>query len=340
MKNFIGIDLGGTAIKGGVFTREGERLCSMEIPTNVERGFEPIAQDIGQMIFQMAESVATGVVNEHITALSDVKMDKLDKNWLTDIASVGIGMPGITTGNTGFVLFCTNLGWTDVPLGERLREYTGLPIYVDNDATVAGFAESVFGITKGAKNSVFMTLGTGIGGGIIVDNHIYSGSHGAGSEIGHMIIGDNFYNCTCGRNGCFETFASATALVKYAEHRLENLQVGENSTLCEHYSKNNLTAKTIFDEAKAEDQLANEIVDRYTTYLAKGILNIYDILDPDIIALGGGLSKAGDFLLNKVREKVSKNVLVKSLKYGDIVIAKLGNDAGILGAAMLGLNYI
>ena len=315
MKNLIGIDLGGSSIKGGVFTEFGERLCSMEIPTRVKRGFGPIADDIGKMVFKMAK----------------------DSNC--KISTVGIGIPGIPEADTGHVIFCPNLAWTDVPLGEKLREHTGLPVFVANDATAAGFAESIFGVTKGAKNSAFITLGTGIGGGIIINNRIYSGSHGAGSEIGHMIIGDNFYNCGCGRNGCLETFASGTALVKYAVYRLQNIQSGEFSTLKEYLVKGNLTAKAIFDEAKAGDGLANQAVDRFTTYLAKGILNIYDILDPDIIALGGGLSKAGDFLLLKVKEKVEKDVFIKSLKYGDIVLAKLGNEAGTLGAAMLGKSY-
>ena len=315
MKNFIGIDLGGFSIKGGVFTDSGERLYSMEILTDVKRGFGPILEDISKMVFQMSESVSN-----------------------CKISAVGIGIPGISEEDTGNVLFCPNLEWTDVPLGEKLREYTGLPVFVANDATVAGFAESIFGVAKGVKNSVFITLGTGIGGGIIINNNIYSGSHGAGSEIGHMIVGDNFYNCGCGRNGCLETFASGKALVKYAVHRLQNNKAGEFNTLSGYFEKGNLTAKVIFDQAKAGDRLANEAVDRFTTYLAKGILNIYDILDPDIIALGGGLSKAGDFLLLKVREKVAKDTFVKALKYGDVVLAKLGNEAGTLGAAMLASN--
>lgn len=338
MKNYIGIDLGGTTIKGGVFTKEGELLCSIEIPTCVKRGFEAIAEDIGKMVFRMAESVKSGREKEHITEVDSIDLKRAEKSGLAEIASVGIGMPGITNGESGHVLFCTNLAWTDVPLGERLRSYTGLPVFVDNDATVAGYAESVFGVTKGAKNSVFLTLGTGIGGGIIVNNHIYSGSHGAGSEIGHMVIGENFYDCSCGRNGCFETFASATALLKYGEHRLNSGK--ESSTLRVYYDKEQLTAKAIFDEAKAGDQLANEIVDRLVKYLAKGILNIYDILDPDIIALGGGLSKAGDFLLEKVQKETAKHTLVKLMKYGEIHLAELGNGAGMLGAAMLGLNYL
>lgn len=316
MKNLIGIDLGGSYIKGGVFTDSGERLCSIEIPTDVKRGFGPIAEDIGKMVFQMA-------------SVSKCK-----------ISTVGIGIPGISEADTGRVIFCPNLAWTDVPLGEKIREHTGLSVFVANDATAAGFAESIFGVTKGAKNSVFITLGTGIGGGIIINNRIYSGSHGSGSEIGHMIIGDNFYDCSCGRNGCFETFASGKALVKYAAYRLQNIKDEEFSALSEYLEKGILTPKVIFDEAKAGDLLAYEAVDRFTTYLAKGILNIYDILDPDIIALGGGLSKAGDFLLLKVKEKVEKDVFVKSLKYGDIVLAKLGNEAGTLGAAMLGSKYL
>lgn len=342
MKYYVGIDLGGTSIKGGVFTKEGECLSTMEIPTNLERGFLPIAEDIGRMVYQLGDARRKGT-KVHIMELDTRPMEALDKTFLEDILSVGVGIPGIAD-EVGFVKFCTNLKWTDVPLGEKLREFTGLPVFVDNDATVAGYAESVFGVTKGAKNSVFITLGTGIGGGIIVNNHIYSGSHGAGSEIGHMIIGDNFYECTCGRNGCFETFASATALIKYAEYRLEQegakaVKEGE-SVLAAAYRRGNMNAKEIFDGAKAGDPLANEVVDRLVKYLVKGILSLYDILDPDVIALGGGVSKAGDFLLEKVRKNLKVGQFVKSLEYGQVVIARLGNEAGMIGAAMLGLNYL
>ncbi len=336
MKRYIGIDLGGTAIKGGVFSREGECICTMEVPTLVERGFEPIAEDIARMVFQLAAENEKSEPG-HVTSIENKAVGAFSRESLKNICSVGIGIPGIADG-VGFVKFCTNLAWTGVPLGERLRGYLGIPVFVDNDATVAGYAESVFGVTKGAKNSVFITLGTGIGGGIIVNNHIYSGSNGAGSEIGHMMIGDNFYNCSCGRNGCFETFASATALLKYAEFRLSEKK--DDSSLVAIWKSGQLTAKVIFDEAKKGDRLANEVVDRLAYYLAKGILNLYDILDPEIIALGGGLSKAGDFLLERVRTKLQGNTLVKSIQYGDIVMAKLGNDAGIVGAAMLGLNYL
>ena len=159
MKNYVGIDLGGTTIKGGVFTKEGELLCSMEIPTNVKRGFEAIAEDIGKMVFRMAESINGGEQKEHITSVDSINLKTADKHCLKDIASVGVGMPGISNGASGHILFCTNLAWTDVPLGERLKEHTGLPVFVDNDATVAGYAESVFGVTKGANNSVFSDVG-------------------------------------------------------------------------------------------------------------------------------------------------------------------------------------
>lgn len=311
----IGVDLGGTTIKAGLVDFEGNILKQSSRPTRVKMGHGTIINDISEQI-------------EELIAAQGIHIE--------DIHSIGIGVPGLAEYDTGKVIYCSNLSWNNVELGAELCSRFKRKVYVENDATAAGLAESLFGSTKGADNSVLLTLGTGIGSGIIINRHIYSGSHGAGSEIGHMIIGDNFYNCSCGNNGCFETLASATSIIRYSQHRIK--EYGVKSLILE-LARNKLesiTAKNIFDAAKSGDALALETVDRMCKYVAIGIMNIYNMLDPDIIALGGGVSMAGDFLLEQVKEKVDKMLFTTGVKYGKIVLASLENKAGIIGSAFLG----
>lgn len=311
----VGIDLGGTTIKAGLVDREGRILIQSSIDTKVGRDYRLIIEDMENQIEKLLSDYGSGI---------------------DDIESIGIGAPGLMNYKSGQVIYCTNLFWNNVPLGVLLQEHFKKPVYIENDATVAGLAESLFGSTRNVANSVFITIGTGIGGGIIINHKVYSGSHFAGSEIGHMIIGDNFYNCNCGNNGCFETFASATAMIKYAIHRLEKGEM-KSSILDKATGKvENINAKIIFDAAKEGDQLGNETVERMIKYLSIGIINIFNILDPEIIAIGGGVSKAGDYLVERLKEEVRKMFFTPNIKYGDIVLAQLGNEAGILGAAFLG----
>lgn len=311
----IGVDLGGTSIKAGLVDSDGNILRQNSRPTRAERGHIPIINDIAGQIEELAAAQGIGMENIH---------------------SIGIGVPGLAEYDTGKVVYCSNLSWNNVELGRELHSRLKRKVYVENDATVAGLAESLFGSTKGAVNSVLLTLGTGIGSGIIINRRIYSGSHAAGSELGHMIIGENFYDCNCGNNGCFETLASATSIIRYSQHRIK--EAGVKSLILEYACNKaeNITAQIIFDAAKAGDALALETVDRMCKYLAIGILNIYNVLDPDIIALGGGVSKAGDFLLEQVKEKVAGMLFTTEEKYGKIVLATLDNRAGIVGSAFLG----
>lgn len=313
----VGIDLGGTAIKAGLVDREGRILIQSSIDTKVGRDYKLIIDDM------------------------KLQIEKLVKDYggsIDEIESIGIGAPGLMNYKSGHVIYCTNLFWNNVPLGVMLQEHFKKPVYIENDATVAGLAESLFGSTKNVSNSVFITIGTGIGSGIIINHKVYSGSHFAGSELGHMIIGDNFYKCNCGNNGCLETFASATAMIRYAAHRLLGDQV-KSAILDKASGKlENINAKIIFDAAKEGDKLGKETVDRMIKYLSIGLINVYNILDPEIIAIGGGVSKAGDYLIGRLKEEVGKMFFTPNIKYGDIVLAQLGNEAGILGAAFLGNN--
>lgn len=313
----VGIDLGGTTIKAGLVDQKGRILIQSSIDTMAGRDYRLIIEDMQKQIEKLLKDYGSSI---------------------DDVESIGIGAPGLMNYKRGYVIYCTNLFWNNVPLGVILQEHFKKPVFIENDATVAGLAESLFGSTRNVANSVFLTIGTGIGSGIIVNHKVYSGSHFAGSEIGHMIIGNNFYKCNCGNNGCLETFASATAMIKYAIYRLEKDKIKSNILNKAEGKKENINAKIIFDAAKEGDQLGMETVERMIKYLSIGIINVCNILDPEVIALGGGVSKAGNYLVERLKAEVGKMVFTPGIKYGDIVLAQLGNEAGILGAAFLGSN--
>lgn len=311
----IGIDLGGTKIKIGLVNEKGCITDSISINTAASHEYETIMGDMKVAISGL------------------LKQNSLESE---DIDSIGIGVPGLVDYEKGKVIYCANLSWYDVDVSGCLEKYFNVPVYLENDATAAAYAESLFGSTKNVNSSVFLTIGTGIGGGIIINNQIIRGGHGAASEIGHMVVGENFYDCNCGRNGCFETFASATAMIKYAQHRLENPDTVSSLRDIIAQKQGGLEAKDIFDQATAGDMLAEEVVQRTAKYLAIGIANIYNILDPEIIAIGGGVSKAGKQFFDLVGAMAEKMTLSKHVKYAKIVTAELGNDAGIIGTAFLG----
>jgi glucokinase len=248
---------------------------------------------------------------------------------------VGIGIPGIQDPRTERVPFCTNLGWHDVPLVEWMRRVIDKPIYVGNDATVAGLAESVSGVSAGVKNSVFVTLGTGVGGGIVADGKVYSGSNGVGSEIGHMITVAGGEMCTCGNRGCWERYASATAIIRMGMAAAKKSPEGALSKAVGGKLED-ITAKHVIDLAKEGAPDCAAVFDAYVYHLCVGLVSIINFFDPEVIALGGGVSAAGAFLLDAVRAKLPSMVFYKAMPYARIELATLGNDAGIIGAAMLG----
>lgn len=314
---YVGIDLGGTNIAAGLVNEHGDILYQTSCPTKSERPASEIAKDMAKLV----ESL-----------IKDYKISK------EDVASVGIGIPGLAN-EDGVVIYCVNLGWTNVPLRKMLEDELHIPVFMDNDATVAGLAEYEKGSMKGCHSGILLTLGTGVGGGIILNGEVFSGFHGVGSEIGHTVVGENFYNCNCGKNGCLETFASSTAIIKYTRKLLES---NKDSMIMNKAEGNidNINAKIIFDCAKAGDEIANIAVKRFVKYLAIGIFNITNFLDPEIIALGGGVSGAGEYLLNLVIKEVENNKYYEELPSPKIVLAELGNEAGIIGAAMVGKHGI
>ena len=311
---YVGIDVGGTGLKAGVVNEEGKIISKVSCPTLVERGAEPVVNDMAHLALKAIDEAGL----------------KLD-----DIKAVGIGIPGILDPRTGHVPFCTNLHWHDVPLIEWMQRVIDKPIFVGNDATVAGLAEAVSGVSAGVANSVFVTLGTGVGGGIVLDGKVYSGPNGVGSEIGHMITVAGGEMCTCGNRGCWERYASATAIIRWG---VEAAKADPECALAKAVEgdTDKITAKHVIDLAKAGDPVCAAIFDNYVYHLCVGLVSIINFYDPEVIALGGGVSAAGEFLLDAVRAKLPGMVFYKTMPYARVELATLGNDAGIIGAAMLG----
>ena len=311
---YIGVDLGGTGIKVGAVSEKGEVLAKASAPTHHERPYQAVIADIAALC-------------EGVTAQAG--------KTLADVAAIGAGVPGVCDPRTGLIPVCVNLGWHDVPFVAELQKHIDLPVYVDNDATVAGYAESIAGVSAGTDLSVFITLGTGVGGGIVMGGRPFSGAHGVGSEIGHMILSMGGEPCTCGNRGCFERYASATAIIREARKAVKQNPHSAMMRRC-NGDPERINAKTVFDCAKEGDETALGVFNWYVNGLSHGIVSIINMLDPEIIVLGGGVSLAGDFLLDAVREKVSTLLLYKSMPFARIELARLSADAGIIGAAMLG----
>ncbi|ADD03006.1 glucokinase, ROK family [Thermoanaerobacter mathranii subsp. mathranii str. A3] len=310
----IGVDLGGTNIAVGLVDDEGRIVATGSRPTKPERGYEAVAKDIAE--------IALELINRTNTDIKEIK-------------SMGIGVPGVADSEKGIVIRAVNLFWTKVPLAKEIKKYIDLPIYMDNDANVAALAEAVFGAGRGSKSSVTITLGTGVGSGFVLDGKIYNGAHHFAPEIGHIVIGDNGIRCNCGKIGCLETYASATALIREGKRAAKK---DPNSLILKFANGDieSITAKNVIDAAKQYDEEAIKIFNDYVKYLAIGIVNVINMFDPEVIILGGGVANAGDFLIKPLKKEVAENILFKDLPYADIRKAELGNDAGIIGAAILG----
>lgn len=311
---YIGVDLGGTNIASGLVDEEGKIICKGSVPTLRERSHQEIMKDMATLIQKVIKD--SGV---------DIK----------DIKSIGVGSPGTPNSKDGILVYACNLNFRNVPIRAELQKYFDLPVYLDNDANCAALAESVAGAAKGVEHSVTVTLGTGIGAGIVIDGKIFSGFNNAASELGHMVIVSDGEQCTCGRKGCWESYASATALIRQTQRAAEqnsgsliNQLVGGNMK--------RIDAKTAFDAARQGDETGLKVVNRYTKYLAEGITNIINSLQPEVLAIGGGICKEGEYLLKPLRDMVSEVVYSKDVPQTQIRVAQMGNDAGIVGAAMLG----
>lgn len=315
MKYYVGIDLGGTNIVAGVVDEQYNILAKASTKTNCPRPDREIARDMAKMAIQAVEN-------------AKLTMDQI--KW------IGIGTPGIANSRDGIIEYSNNLGFVNTPMVKYIQEDIDKPVFVENDANAAAYGEFVAGAAKGANNAVCITLGTGVGGGIIIDGKIYAGSNFAGAEIGHTVISVDGPQCTCGRKGCFEVFSSATGLIRMTKESMaKNPDSSMHKLVAERSGK--VSARIAFDAMRMGDAAAKAVVDDYIKYLAAGITNTINTFQPDILCIGGGVCNEGDALLLPVKELVAKEVYTRNSKQNaQIVIAKLGNDAGIIGAAFLG----
>lgn len=316
MKYYLGIDIGGTNIKAGVVDENAVMLSSASVKTEAKNGYTAALDNL----FKAADSAIE---------LSGLTPDKLK--------SIGVGCPGTMDAVGGQVLYSNNLRWENVPLGADIAKRYNVKVYLENDANAAAYGEYITGAAKGAKNAVVLTLGTGVGAGIIIDGKIYSGSNFAGGEIGHTVIEMDGWECTCGRKGCFEAYASATGLVRMTADMIKLKPESRLKELAELGGK--ISARTAFNAAKLGDEYGRAVVNKYIKYLACGIANVINIFQPDILCIGGGVCNEGDNLLIPLKKAVAKQIYSKnSSKNTEIVMCALANDAGVIGSAMLGKN--
>ncbi len=308
---YLGIDLGGTNIAVGLVDAQCKILAQNSCPTKAPRPCQDIVRD-------MAELCREVVISAGFT--------------MADIKGIGIGTPGSVDSKTGTVVYANNLGWNNAPLaGELNKHFPEMPIAVENDANAAAFGEYM--ATGGNVDSfVAVTLGTGVGGGIILNQKIFSGFNGAAGELGHFTLIHNGEPCTCGKKGCWESYASVTALISQTKAAIaENPDSLMAKTALETGKVN---GRTSFDAAKAGDPTAQKVVDQYISYIADGVVSMVNIFEPEILIIGGGISAEGEYLMAPIRKHVAEFAYSKGLPQTELRVASLGNDAGIIGAAM------
>ncbi len=313
------MDLGGTTTKLAFVTQDGEIVEKWEIPTDVKNEGSNITKNIARSL--------------------ELKLHELNKTK-AQLHGIGMGAPGPVDLEAGIVFEAVNLGWNNsYPLREILEKDTMLQALIDNDANCAALGEMWKGAGNGAKDVVCVTLGTGVGGGVIANGDIVQGIHGAAGEIGHItVVTEDGSPCNCGKTGCLETVASATGIVRIAKQFLTQQDVKEEELLKLYKKTGMVTAKDVFDAAKNGDSTAVKVVDEVAKYLGLSLANVANTLNPEKIVLGGGVSKAGDILLNPVQEYFQNYAFPRVAKSTKIVLATLGNDAGVIGAAWLVLN--
>lgn len=310
---YLGIDLGGTNISTGIVDENGNILVKASTPTMNGRNSEDILEDMAEISKKLMK-----------------ELNVTEK----DIESIGVGLPGLIDKKKGVSIYANNLNFNNINIVEEMQKRIDVPCYIENDANCAAIGENVCGVAYGSKNLIYITIGTGLGAGIIINGKVFDGSFGGGGEAGHMVIVAEGEECTCGRKGCWEAYASASALrregriaaAKYPNSKIYDLVDGNIKLI---------DAKTVFDAADLGDEVAIEIIDMYIKYLAVGLVNLVNIFQPEAIIIGGGVCAQGDKVINPLKEILSERVYGGQLKT-KLCIATLGNDAGIVGAAMLG----
>ena len=314
MRYCIGVDLGGTNIAAGIVDLDTKRIVeSHSVQTNAPRPCRDIAADIHELCLELCRRFGIA---------------------LTDVEWIGAATPGIV--KDGMVFTAANLGWCDEPFRDILAELTGRPVYIANDANAAAFAEAIWGSGAGANHVIAITLGTGVGGGIVIGGKIWEGMNGFAAEIGHMVIDVKGRWCGCGQRGCFETYCSATALVSETK-RVMKLRPDSLMWNISAENQGKVNGKTAFAAARRGDPPAKQVVDEFIDYLAIGVANIINVFQPDVVCIGGGISGEGENLLAPLREQLQYiSFGVHGLRT-KVVAASFRNDAGIIGAALLGI---
>jgi glucokinase len=314
----IGIDLGGTNIAAGLVDDDYKIILKKSVPTRAEREADAISADIASLCLALIEEKGLGK---------------------SDISFIGIATPGTANDRDGIVEYANNLPFLRYPIAERVSKMSGIErVYIANDANAAALGEAMAGAAKGTHSSIMVTLGTGVGGGIIIDGKVYSGFNNAAGELGHTVIEYNGRICSCGRRGCWETYSSATGLIKTTKEKIKECHAKNIDTVMfEDEARGHINGRTAFNGMRAGDVAATEVVKTYIDYLACGIANMINIFQPEVLTIGGGISNEKDFLLDLLLLSVNSDQYSRSLKVKtEIKIAELGNDAGIVGAASLG----
>ena len=310
----IGIDLGGTNIVAGVVDENYKLITTAKCKTNTPRPADDIIADMAR-------------VSREAVSKAGLTMD--------DINGVGVGCPGSCNLDTGVVERAENIGFINEPVQEKLQKLLEKPVRLENDANAAAYGEMLAGAAKGSRHAVCITLGTGVGGGAIVDGAIITGHNFAGGELGHTVIVADGELCSCGRRGCWEAYASATALIRQTKAAMQKNPDSLMWSLSENGERVN--GRTAFDAMRAGDEAATQVVEQYIRYLACGLTNMVNIFQPEVLCVGGGISHEGETLLAPVREIVSREQYAQTTESKTrICAAELGNDAGIIGAAYLG----
>ncbi len=313
MANYIGIDIGGMSIKAGIVNKKGEILAKDSIVPDVRAGQEAMAKDM----YRLCENVAKK---------GGLSMDGID--------GIGFGSPGTVDTKKGVITFAANLGFYKFPLLKEFAKYWKGKTAVGNDANCAAYGETIFGSGKNKTDTIFITLGTGVGTGFVIDGKILTGYKGAGTEGGHICIRMGGEKCSCGERGCWEAYASATALIAQTENAISKNPDSAMVAFAE--KEGGVSGKTAFECAKQGDKVALKVVNTYCKYVATGLVLLINLFRPEVVMIGGGVSNAGDFFIDKVKAIVKKHCFGKKVnKVPEIVRAQLGNDAGIIGAAAL-----
>lgn len=315
---YIGIDLGGTGIKAGLVDDNYKIIHSASVPTGAQRHYSEIIKDMAMLAIRVTEEAGYDINK--------------------DVKSIGIGSPGSCDSKNGVLIYANNINFENVPMRAEMQKYINLPIYIGNDANVAALGEFMVLEDKDVEHMIAVTLGTGVGGGIIIDKKIYEGFNGVAAEIGHFQVQMNDGEpCTCGRTGCWEAYASVTALIRETKRAIEK---NPDCDMAKDVAAKGgeVNGITSFAWAKKGDSVAQKVVDNYMRAIAEGIASVINIFQPQVLVIGGAISKEGDYLLKPVKEMVKSIIYSRGVEQTDIRIAKLGNDAGIIGAALLGVQ--